>query len=209
MGFDRLAPFYRAMEFFTAGGKLQRCRTAFIGEIPVPRKILLAGEGHGRSLPEYVRRFPEAEIVMVEISGRMLEIARGKVVSDQVEFVLADLLEWDGPHGEFDLIVTNFFLDCFPAEQLAAVVAKLGEMARPEADWLIADFEVADGKAARLRSRIILAMLYAFFRIVCGLKARSLVPPDAEIRKAGFSRHRRAVWEWGLLKSEWWQRSGN
>ena len=55
MTFDRLAPFYRVMKFFTAGGKLQRCRTAFLGEIPVPRRVLLAGEGHGRSLPASLR----------------------------------------------------------------------------------------------------------------------------------------------------------
>jgi hypothetical protein len=46
----------------------------------------------------------------------------------------------------------------------------------------------------------------AFFRVVCRLKARALVPPDAEIQKPGFSRHRRMTGEWGLLKSEWWRR---
>lgn len=115
MNFDRLAPFYRAMETLAAGGKLQRCRLAFLGEIPIPRRVLLAGEGHGR-------------------------------------------------------------------------------------------FLVAEGKVAGLRSRVILAMLYAFFRLACELKARSLVPPDGEIQKAGFSRHRRITSDWGLLKSEWWRR---
>ena len=159
MSFDTLAPFYWAMEFFTAGEKLQRCRTAFLAEIPVPGKILLAGEGHGRFLPECVRRFPEAEIVMVDISARMLEIARIKVPPERVEFVCADFLEWDGPRGEFDLIVTNFFLDCFPKDQLAEVVAKLGNMATPEANWLLADFEIAPTPLAGLRSRAIVGIL--------------------------------------------------
>ena len=206
MSFDRLAPFYRAMEFFTAGGKLQRCRMAFLGEIPVPRKILLAGEGHGRFLPECVRRFPEAEIVMVDISARMLEIARSKVDSGRVKFVHSDFLEWDGPCGEFDLIVTNFFLDCFSEDQLATVVSKLGKSATPEAQWLLADFEIAPTPLAGLRSRVILAMLYAFFRIVTGLKARSLVAPNEYLEKSGFTLHRRLTHDWGLLKSEWWRR---
>ena len=51
MNCDRLAPFYRTMEFLSAGGKLQRCRLEFLAEIPIPRAILLAGEGHGRFLP--------------------------------------------------------------------------------------------------------------------------------------------------------------
>lgn len=206
MNFDRLAPFYRAMETLAAGGKMQRCRLAFLGEIPIPRRVLLAGEGHGRILVECVRRFPQASIVVVDSSAGMLAIAKRCMISGQVEFVVMDLLTWDAPVEKFDLIVTNFFLDCFPADELAAVVKRLGELAAPEAEWLLADFQVAEGKVAGLRSRVILAMLYAFFRLACGLKARSLVPPDGEIQKAGFSRHRRITSDWGLLKSEWWRR---
>lgn len=206
MIFDRLAPFYRAMEWITAGGKLQRCRTEFLGEIPVPRQILLAGEGHGRFLPECVSQFPEARIVVVDSSRRMLEIARDKVDSERVEFLHVDLLEWEGPRGEFDLIVTNFFLDCFSEKDLAQAVSKLGKMAAPQADWLLAEFDIPPSGVTRWRSRIIVAMLYRFFRIVTGLKARALVPPDAELVKTGFRLHRRETHDWGLLKSEWWRR---
>ncbi len=206
VSFDRLAPFYRAMEILTAGGKLQRCRTAFLDEIPVPARILLAGEGHGRFLPECVRRFPESEVVVVDISARMLEIAENKVASDRVKFIHADILEWDARPGEFDLIVTHFFLDCFPEDQLALVVAKLGQCATPDAQWLLADFEIAPTPLAGLRSQVIIGLLYAFFRIVTGLKARALVPPEGDLEKVGFSLHRRKTHDWGLLKSEWWTR---
>ncbi len=206
MSFDTLAPFYRALEFFTAGGKLQRCRIAFLDEIPRPRKILLAGEGHGRFLPECVRRFPAAEIVMVDISAKMLEIARNKVESARVEFIQADFLEWDGPPGEFDLIVTNFFLDCFLADQLADVISKLGKCATPDAQWLLAYFEIAPTPLAALRGRVIIGMLYTFFGIVTGLHARALIPPEQDLEKAGFSLRRRQTHDCGLLKSEWWGR---
>lgn len=207
MSFDRLAPFYRAMEAVAAGEKLQRCRLAFLGEIPVPRRILLAGEGHGRSLPAFVRKFPEAEIVVVDSSARMLEIARAKIVSERIQFIHADILNWKGDGGGFDLIVTNFFLDCFPPDELAKVAAHLGELAAPDANWLLADFEIAPTGPARWRSRVILALLYGFFRVVCGLHARALATPDGDLEKAGFSRHRRQTREWGLLKSEWWIRN--
>jgi hypothetical protein len=143
---------------------------------------------------------------MVDASARMLEIAANKMTSKRVEFVLADLLLWDPPIEKFDLIVTNFFLDCFSQDELAVVIAILGEMATPDASWLLADFQVAAGKVAGLRSRAILAMLYVFFRVVCGLKARELVPPDPAMRKAGFALHRRQTHDWVLLKSEWWRR---
>lgn len=206
MNFDRLAPFYRLMEAVTAGGKLQRCRLAFLGEIPAPRRILIAGEGHGRFLPECAKRFPEARIVVVDSSSKMLEIARRKVASDRIDFVHADVLTLIGPGGGFDLIITNFFLDCFNENELPQAIGTLARLAAPQADWLLADFEIAPCGARRWRSRAIVAMLYAFFRAVCGLRADSLIPPDPHLEAAGFSRHHRQTWEWGLLKSEWWRR---
>jgi ubiquinone/menaquinone biosynthesis C-methylase UbiE len=208
MSFDRLAPFYRTMELFTAGGKLQRCRLAFLPLVPVPERILLAGEGHGRFLPECLRRFPEAEIVVVDASRRMLEIAGSSVNTERVEFIHADFLEWSPMEGNFDLVVTNFFLDCFPEDELTKVIAKLGGLAAPNANWLLADFQISDGRATGLRSRVIVSLLYTFFRFVCDLKANSLISPDAMIRKEGFSILHRVTHEWGLLKSEWWQRPG-
>jgi hypothetical protein len=212
MSFDGLAPFYRTMEILCAGRKLQRCRTAWLPEIPAPRSILLAGEGHGRSLEACLRQFPQAKIVAVDASAGMLEqaragIGRANLNCSRVEFVQADLLTWNPPSEAFDLIVTHFFLDCFPEDQLAVVVSRLAAGARPDAHWLLADFQVAPSGAARWRSRCILAMLYAFFRLVTGLPASRLVCPEAALERAGFRRHRRREMEWRLLTSEWWQRS--
>ena len=208
MSFDTLAPFYRLMESIAAGKKLQRCRLAFLDEIPAPRMILLAGEGHGRSLPEFIARFPTAEITVIDFSSRMLEIARKQLPhpTPPVEFIHADLLTWNPTHASYDLIVTNFFLDCFPADQLAAVVSKLATLAAPSAHWLLADFEIPPHGLAKWRSRIIVALLYTLFRIVCGLKAKALVPPEAHLANAGFQRHQRRTWDRGLLKAEWWLR---
>jgi SAM-dependent methyltransferase len=206
MSFDRLAPFYRMMEAIAAGGKLQRCRLAFLGEIPVPQRILLAGEGHGRFLPECARRFPDAEIVVVDASARMLEIARAKSDSPRVSFIHADALDWQPPPERFDLVVTHFFLDCLTATELAHVVAKFGAAASPRAGWLLADFDHARSGPARWRTRVIVTMLYGFFRVVTGLRARELVSPDRTLENAGFERKARRTYEWGLLKSEWWAR---
>lgn len=211
MSFDRLARCYGVLETITAGGKMQKCRVAFLDDIPVPRKVLLAGEGHGRFLRECVRRYPDSRIVVVDSSAGMLQVARSQLTGlesahARVEFVHADVLEWKAPAAGFDLIVTHFFLDCFPEKSLAEVVARLGELATPNAHWLLADFQIAQSRWARLRCLVIVALLYGFFRVVCGLKADSLDSPDEDLENAGFCRHAQTTSEWGLLKSEWWRR---
>ena len=66
MSFDLQAPHYRWLEWFLAGGKLQRCRMACLGTIPAPAKVLIYGEGNGRFLAALCRKFPEAEVTSVD-----------------------------------------------------------------------------------------------------------------------------------------------
>jgi len=211
MSFDTLAPYYRGMESILAGQKLHRCRTAFLNDIATARNILLMGEGHGRSLAECRHRFPNAHITCVDASARMLDqarrhLVRHKLTADRVEFVHADVLHWSPPTATHDLIVTNFFLDCFRAEQVAQIIARLASAATPEADWLLADFQVPRAGWKRLRSRLIIGSLYTFFRVMTRLPAGKLTPPDPFLDRAGFKLHRRTESEWGLLHSDWWKR---
>lgn len=211
MSFDALAPHYRWMEFILAGEKLQRCRTAFLDEIPVPQNILLLGEGHGRCLVECCRRFPNAKLTLVDQSKKMLEQSRRQLAlrslnSQNVQFIQADVSDWKSPANSHDLIVTNFFLDCFPAEQLESIILKIGEAATSDANWLIADFQIARRGWKRARSRLIIGAMYLFFRAATQLPARGLVSPDSFLQRAGFMLHRRVEREWSLLHADWWSR---
>lgn len=211
MSFDPLAPYYRGMELILAGGKLHRCRTAFLADIATARNILLMGEGHGRSLVECRRRFPNARLTCVDASARMLDqarrnLARHQLTADHVEFIHADVLHWAPEVAASDLIVTNFFLDCFHAVQVEQIIARLATAATPAANWLLADFQLPPAGWKRVRSRLILWSLYAFFRATTRLSAKKLTAPDPFLTRAGFTLHRRTEQEWGLLHSDWWRR---
>ena len=205
VSFDFLAPHYRWMEFILAGEKLQRCRTAFLDEILIAGNILLMGEGHGRSLIECCRRFANARITCVDASEQMLTQARRHCVdANHVEFIRADALSWQPPSGAYDLIITNFFLDCFRADQLERIIPGLAAAATPQANWLLADFQTPPAGLRRIRSRLILWTMYAFFRALTRLPAQNLTPPDSYLGRAGFMLRRRTESEWGLLRSDWW-----
>ncbi len=212
MSFDLLAPHYRWMEAVLAGGKLQRCRAAFLESVKGAQSILIVGEGHGRFLTACRAALPTARITCVDASQGMLkraklELARGGLEPDGIEFIHADALTWKAPTQQFDLIVTHFFLDCFTPEQLEPLIAKLAASARPKAQWLLADFQEPSSGWEKWRARWILASMYGFFRIATRLPARRLTPPDKYLECNGFQLKERQVSELGLLRSDWWAKS--
>jgi ubiquinone/menaquinone biosynthesis C-methylase UbiE len=124
----------------------------------------------------------------------------------RVEFIHADVLNWSPPPEAFDLIATNFFLDCFREDQMEVVVGRLTAAATPGANWLLADFQIPSRGLQQIRSRLILWAMYAFFRTTTRLPASQLTAPDSFLNRAGFILHRRIEAEWGLLHSDWWRR---
>jgi ubiquinone/menaquinone biosynthesis C-methylase UbiE len=211
MSFEVLAPHYRWLEFVLAGDKLQRCRTAFLRHAAEPSQVLILGEGNGRFLLECRRRFTRAQITCIDASAKMLELAKRRLLAeslplDRVEFFRANALEWTPPANSFDLLVTNFFLDCFRPEQLERIIAALAASAKPNATWWLADFRIPPAGMARLRALLIHRLMYAFFRIVTRLPARRLTPPDTFLQEHGFVLQRRLIREWGLLHADEWTR---
>jgi ubiquinone/menaquinone biosynthesis C-methylase UbiE len=212
MSFDALAPHYRWMEAVLAGGKLQRCRTAFLKQVTHCQSVLIVGEGNGRFLSECRRRLKSARITCVDSSGSMLALAQSRLRHfdlglDGVEFVQADALTWSPPERAFDLIVTHFFLDCFHPDQLRSLIGTLARAAMPAANWLLADFQIPLSGLARYRARFIHGVMYAFFRCATRLPARSLTATDAVLKANDFVLCERHVTEWGLLHSDRWARA--
>jgi len=209
MNFDRLAPHYNWLEAFLAGDRLQRARTAWLDELAGRRRILSVGEGHGKFAAACRARFPEAELTCVEASPAMLACAQRRLGPDaeRVNWHCGDVLTWDGA-GPFDVIVTCFFLDCFPPETLPAVVEALARRAAPDAVWLLVDFTLPPRGPAGWRARAVHWLMYAFFRPMTGLPARRLTLPDDLLRRHGFQPAGRREFDWGLVRSEVWRRSG-
>ena len=210
MSFDRLAPHYRWMEAVLAGGLLQRCRTRWLGEVRDSRRALLVGEGHGRMLEACAAALPDCTFTVLDQSEEMLVTAQRRWSQiggrQKVTFQPADLRVWrtDGP--VFDLVVTNFFLDCFTPEELPRVIANIGTALTPRGRWLLADFSVPSSGWRRLRARLVLALAYGFFQRATGISASRVTPSDGELCRAGFKLQRREEFNHGLLHADLWAR---
>lgn len=211
MSFDRLAPHYDRLESFLAGALLQKCRCAWLDELVGCDRLLVAGVGHGPELPAIMRRHPRLRLTCVDASARMLAVAQRRLRQEGVdaarlEFIHARLPAWVPPAGQFDAVITHFFLDCFPPETLGIVVGHLARATRPGARWLLADFTLPARGWPRRRAQAVHALMYAFFRCFVSLPARRLTPPDPLLIAQGFRLMQRRTFDCGLLHADLWRR---
>jgi len=207
-GFDGIAPFYGTMEQLLAGGILQRARAAHLGSLTGCRSILSAGEGHGRFAALCTAAHTETLLTCVDASAPMLAHGRRKVAPGaKVDWVHAALPEWRPRAGAHDAIVTCFFLDCFGPEELDVVVDSLAHGASRDAIWINVDFSIPLRGFPRWRARGCLWLMYAFFRRVCRLEARTLAPVAPALGRHGFSPASTKRFNLGLVESTLWRRN--
>ena len=210
VNFDRIAPQYDRLERLFSRGLMHRARIAHLGRINQCRHALLLGEGPGRFLPLVDRQFPDSKITYVDSSPQMLELARSassKTDRECTTFIETDIRSWELPADRYDLIVTNFFLDCFDQAEIARIIPVVASAATDDANWLIADFNVPERGFARWRAEFITGILYQFFRFATGLSARKLLSPQPWLEECGFQLRRRIEFDHGLLRSDWWSRA--
>lgn len=175
------------------------------------RRVLIVGDGDGRFLDALLRAVPNATVDSVDISPAMIGLAKRRVESSvgkgsRVRFHVADVRVNELPAADYDLIVTNFLLDCFPADELSFVLDRLSSVASADARWVVGDFALPPGRVARTFAHVALGGMYAFFRIVTGIPARSLVDPSPLMTAIGWAPDRESTQLGGFLVSRLWRR---
>jgi SAM-dependent methyltransferase len=195
MNCDRIAAWYRWFEYAGFGRGLERRREAFLSEVADARRVLALGDGDGRALAALLAAAPHACVDYIDVSARMLELARARAGTQHIVYRNEDARTALLPAAEYDLIVTHFFLDCFDEADLEPLIARLASACTPRARWLISEFR---GNGWLVRA------LYVFFRIATGLRTRRLVDHHPLLKRRGFRlvRHEDACR--GLLASELW-----
>ena len=198
--FDSVACWYRWLEYAAFGHALERCRFAFLPALKDARRVLILGEGDGRFLQKLLSVNSSAQIDVVEVSVGMLRLARGRLSDGEarrVKFHLADARNWDFPEAEYDAIVTCFFLDCFTPKTLADLMPRITASAKPDACWLLSEFEAP----STARSRVWLASMHAFFRAATNLEASQLSPFAELIAESGWENTCRVTFAGGLMSA--------
>jgi SAM-dependent methyltransferase len=125
---------------------------------------------------------------------------------ERVRFAVADARTDPFPDSGYDLVVTNFFLDCFRPNELAQVVARAADACAPAALWVDGDFRLPASGLARTAARAALAGMYAIFRVATRLSANRLTDPAPLLTAAGFELQSEKARLRGFLSSRLWAR---
>jgi ubiquinone/menaquinone biosynthesis C-methylase UbiE len=102
---------------------------AALAGVPVPPRVLDLGTGTGVVALALAERYPEAEVVGVDLSRAMIDEARRKVtpeLASRVRFEVGDASALGSPDGAFELVVLSNMIPFF--DELARVVAPGGTL---------------------------------------------------------------------------------
>jgi ubiquinone/menaquinone biosynthesis C-methylase UbiE len=207
VNFDSVAGSYRILENLAFGRYLEHCRTLLLPLlVPEPRKALFIGEGDGRFLQRFAQRFPKTRVDVVESSARMIELAKRRAEQfPHARFYCEDILDGDWQGGEYDLVVTHFFLDVLSEGQLQSLVFRMKRAAQ-NGYWLVSEFrQVSQPVWARWPSRFLIGVMYMFFRVTTGLRTRTIPDYEQVFIGAGMQLCARKLTLGGFLVSELWR----
>ena len=211
MNADPISRWYRWIEYAAFGRALERARWAFVDQLAASRRILIFGEGDGRTLARVLAVAPDARVDVVELSGAMIALARRRagVSANRVRFHQINALTDGWPAGDYDGIVTHFFLDCFREEEVRQLIRGIGERMTAGAIWLVTDFAIPTRGWRQRYASILVEIMYRFFRATTGLKAGSLPDIGKLLSREGMERSRCIETRGGLIRAEIWEQTNS
>jgi SAM-dependent methyltransferase len=100
-----------------------------LADLPPPRHVLDLGTGTGVVAIALAERYPEAEVVGIDLSPGMIEMARRKLspeLGDRVRFEVGDASALSSPDDSFDLVVLSNMIPFY--DELGRIVAPGGTL---------------------------------------------------------------------------------
>jgi SAM-dependent methyltransferase len=124
--FDKLAPDWDAMR---SGGHVESLEAALDAVPGAPRRVLDAGTGTGTAARAIAARWPDAEVVGIDVAERMVEEARRLNPSElegRVRFERADASSLPFQDASFDLVTLANMIPFF--DEIDRVLAPGGHV---------------------------------------------------------------------------------
>lgn len=176
--FNRIAFIYDRLAKLVFGNSIVESQRYFLNRIPNHVEILILGGGTGWILTELLRVKPDVKVCYIEASSKMISMARTKINSS-IQFIHGT--ENDIPErSQFDVVITNFYLDLFTDESMGQALTKIKKTLRPGGQWIATDFVNTN-----CWQDLMLKVMYSFFRMSTNIEARKLPHWNTALGESG------------------------
>jgi tRNA (cmo5U34)-methyltransferase len=169
---------------------------AVAGCLPFPRnftgRILDIGAGQGALSTVLLRRFPRAQLTLLDSSAEMLAIARQDLAAhaDRVDIILADFTR-SGWHKSlappFDAIVSSLALHYLPAPKRPAFFSRVHDLLVP-GGWFI-DADLFDCECATIAKHIEALSAGHACRQLAKITGEKISPEEMIMRRGNATTH--------------------
>ncbi|RAW03356.1 methyltransferase domain-containing protein [Pseudochryseolinea flava] len=167
--FDRIAHVYDWLAKVFIGEDIRHAQRFFLHEISDAKRILIIGGGTGWILHDIGKINPTAEILYVEASSSMIDMAKQININNPITFLHGIESDVD-TQSKFDAVITNFYVDLFSDASLEQKIKIILPLLDVNGKWLVTDFV----QSKNVYHRFLLWTMYLFFRVVTNIEARSM-----------------------------------
>lgn len=174
--YDTVAWCYDSFSRLVFGNAQVVAQVCLLSFIPQGSRILIAGGGAGWILEEIAKVHSSGLVITyIDASEKMVALAAQRNAgNNEIVFKAADV-EDAMNNDEYDVVITPFLFDNFTQEKAGELFVAIDKHLGPQGLWLYCDFR----RTGILWHRLLMKMMYAFFRICCGVKATQMPDMDS------------------------------
>lgn len=198
--YNNVAGIYDVSSRMVYGKAQQKSQTDFLKWIPLQSRILIVGGGTGWILESITAIHPAGlNILYVEASAKMMELSRKRNFGDNAVSFICSPIESCNFEGLFDVVITSYLFDNFLRAEAEKIFQLLHHALRSGGKWLFADFSI-DAVRSPFWQKLLWYIMFTFFRITCGVKAKKLVDMSPYFEKAKYKLLQEKEYYSGFIK---------
>ncbi len=183
--FNGIAWIYDSMAKLVFGKTIRLAQINMLQAIPPGSRILIVGGGTGWILEEIsVVHGTGLRITYVDSSAKMISLAKKKyAANNRVKFVNESILTTN-LYDTYNVVITPFIFDVFSTHTARLVFERINLHVKDSSLWLYSDFNASTGIS--LGQKVLLKIMYLFFRLCCGIEAKQLPDMDRYFLEHGY-----------------------
>jgi len=172
--YNSIAFFYDTICQLVFGQKIKNAQIKSLQFVPANSKMLIVGGGTGWILEEISKiHHSGLKITYIDNSSKMIQLSKKRNIAfNSIEFINESIEDISLLQEKYDVILTPFFFDNFSQSTAEFVFKKLDASLKKSGCWLYIDFYLSE--KSNYLQKILLKVMYVFFRVICKIEAREL-----------------------------------